>query len=116
MERTSAGTAAQSGSMSSGVDRGHRADHPGEQLGTGRTLHSPAHPAVEDDEVHARSPALVARAPSSRADSNAVPMRGSFAMRAAEVRPPSMMITTRRSRPGRQVRTTSLVPDGLTGS
>ena len=62
-----------------------------------------------------RSPARDARAASSRLDSNAVSMRGSSATRAAEVRPESTMITTRRSRSGRQVRTTRVAPP-LAGS
>ena len=53
-----------------------------------------------------RSPARVASAASSSDDSNAVSMRGSPPIRAAEVRPLSITITTRRSRSGRQVRTT----------
>ena len=53
-----------------------------------------------------RSPARVASAARSSDDSKAVSMRGSLAIRAAEVRPLSITITTRRSRSGRQVRTT----------
>jgi hypothetical protein len=63
-----------------------------------------------------RSPALEASAASSSADSNAVSMRGSLSMRAAELRPLSMMITTRRSRSGRHVRTTRRVPERFVGS
>ena len=62
-----------------------------------------------------RSPAREASAASSSDASNAVSMRGSSAMRAAEVRPESTTSTTRRSRSGRQVRTTSLTPP-LAGS
>ena len=55
--------------------------------------------------VSMRSPARLARAASRSDDSKAVSIRGSSAMRAADVRPLSTTITTRRSRSGRQVRT-----------
>ena len=55
-----------------------------------------------------RSPAREASAASSRAASMAASRRGSSPMRAAAVRPASMTIITRRSRSGRQVRTTTV--------
>ena len=107
---TCAGTAAQSISISAGSIPAIASTIRDEQLGPARALHPPAHGPVEGDAGRRGRRPGVASAASSSAASNAVSMRGSSAMRAAEVRPVSITMTTRRSRSGRQVRTMTLAP------
>ena len=108
-DRTSAGTAPQSVSISSGSIVAI--------VSTSRASRSApvapwTRPRTRWSKIttSTRSPARVARADSSSVDSNAVSIRGSRSIRAADVRPLSMMTTTRRSRSGRHVRTTRLGP------